>query len=283
MKIRKIGVVGCGQMGGGIVQVCARSGYPVTVSEVNAALLKKGLDGIKASLERGVKGQKLTSQEKDEAMARIKGTVSTADFHDHDLVIEAAVEDLEVKKKIFADLDGVCPPEAILATNTSCLSVAAMAAVTGRPAQVLGLHFFNPAPVMKLLEVVRTDATSQATLATAIAFGRSLGKTLVVVQDSPGFIVNRLVIPQILNAVGMVEAGLATREDIDTAMVLGLNYPMGPLALADLIGLDTVILIADGIYNRLPEPQYKVPGLLRQMVAEKRLGRKTGHGFYDYS
>ncbi len=192
------------------------------------------------------------------------------------------MEDLGIKKKIFAGLDGICPPAAILATNTSCLSVAAMAAATGRPDRVLGLHFFNPPPVMKLLEIVRTDATSAATLETAIAFGSSLGKTIVVVRDSPGFIVNRLMIPQVLNAIGMVEAGLAAKEDIDTGMTLGLNYPMGPLALADLIGLDTVLLIADGIYNRLPEPQYTAPRLLRQMVAEGRLGRKTGQGFYDY-
>jgi 3-hydroxybutyryl-CoA dehydrogenase len=283
MKIGKIGVVGCGQMGGGIVQVCARSGYTVTVSEVNAALLKKGLDNIKASLERSVKAEKLTSREKDEALARIKGTVNAADFADRDLVIEAAVEDLEVKKKVFAELDGICPAATILATNTSCLSVAAMAAATGRPDRVLGLHFFNPPPVMKLLEVVRTDATSAATLEAANTFGRSLGKTIVVVQDSPGFIVNRLVIPQILNAIGMVEDGLAAVADIDTAVTLGLNHPMGPLALADLIGLDTVLLIADGIHDRLPEPQYAAPPLLKHMVAEGRLGRKAGRGFYDYS
>ncbi len=224
----------------------------------------------------------MTQQECDEVMARIKGTISFADFADRDLVIEAAVEDLDMKKQIFTEMDRVCPGTAIFATNTSCLSVAAMAAVTGRPDRVLGIHFFNPVPVMKLLEMVRTDTTSEATMETAADFGRSLGKTIVITRDSPGFIVNRLMIPQVLDAIRLVEAGLATSEDVDTAMTLGLNYPMGPLALADLIGLDTVLFIANGIYDKLKEPQYAVPGLLKEMVAEGRLGRKTRRGFYDY-
>jgi 3-hydroxybutyryl-CoA dehydrogenase len=282
MKIEKIGVVGCGQMGSGIAQVCAQSGYQVLVSEVNDGLLRKGLAAIEASLDRSVQKGKITTQDRQETMARLKGTVGTADFKDRDLVIEAAIEDLDLKKRIFADLDKVCPAGAILATNTSCLSVTAMANVTGRPDRVLGMHFFNPVPVMKLIEMVRTDTTSPSTLETAAEFGRSLGKTIVITKDSAGFIVNRLMIPQVLDAARMLEAGLAGKEDIDTAMTLGLNYPMGPLALADLIGLDTVIFIANGIHEKLKGPQYAVPALLKQMVAEGRLGRKTKRGFYEY-
>ena len=282
MKIEKIGVVGCGQMGSGIAQVCAQSGYSVLVSEVNNELLRKGITAIESSLDRGVQKGKMTPQERGDTMSRLKGAVGTADFKDRDLVIEAAVEDLDLKKRIFAQLDKVCPAEAIIATNTSCLSVTAMAAATGRPDKVLGMHFFNPVPAMKLIEMVRTDATSPATLETAAAFGRSLGKTIVITRDSAGFIVNRLMIPQVLDAARMLEAGLASKEDIDTAMTLGLNYPMGPLALADLIGLDTVIFIANGIHEKLKGPHYVVPALLQKLVAEGRLGRKTKRGFYDY-
>ncbi|OGO43223.1 MAG: 3-hydroxybutyryl-CoA dehydrogenase [Chloroflexi bacterium RBG_16_60_22] len=281
--MRRVGVVGCGLMGGGIAQVCAQSGYAVLVSEINEELLRRGLAGITASLDRAVRKERIGAADRDAAVARIKGTTDTGDFADRDLVIEAAIEDLDIKKRIFGELDKACPENALLATNTSCLSVTEMARATGRPDKVLGLHFFNPVPAMKLLEVIRTAATSQTTLETGKRFGESLGKTLVIVQDTPGFITNRLACPQILNAIRMVESGLATREDIDTAMTLGLNFPMGPLALADFIGLDTVLSIANGIYERLREPQYAAPGLLKEMVAEGRLGRKTGRGFYEYS
>ncbi|HJX13292.1 MAG TPA: 3-hydroxybutyryl-CoA dehydrogenase [Dehalococcoidales bacterium] len=283
MEIRRVGVVGCGLMGGGIAQVCAQSGYAVLVSEINEELLRRGLAGITASLDRAVRKERIGAADRDAAVARIKGTTDTGDFADRDLVIEAAIEDLDIKKRIFGELDKACPENALLATNTSCLSVTEMARATGRPDKVLGLHFFNPVPAMKLLEVIRTAATSQTTLETGKRFGESLGKTLVIVQDTPGFITNRLACPQILNAIRMVESGLATREDIDTAMTLGLNFPMGPLALADFIGLDTVLSIANGIHERLREPQYAAPGLLKEMVAEGRLGRKTGRGFYEYS
>ena len=276
-------MVGCGLMGGGIAQVCAQSGYAVLVSEINEELLRRGLAGITASLDRAVRKERIGAADRDAAVARIKGTTDTGDFADRDLVIEAVIEDLDIKKRIFGELDKACPENALLATNTSCLSVTEMARATGRPDKVLGLHFFNPVPAMKLLEVIRTAATSQTTLETGKRFGESLGKTLVIVQDTPGFITNRLACPQILNAIRMVESGLATREDIDTAMTLGLNFPMGPLALADFIGLDTVLSIANGIYERLREPQYAAPGLLKEMVAEGRLGRKTGRGFYEYS
>ena len=282
MEIKKVGVVGCGQMGGGITQVCAQSGYPVVVSEVTDEFLKKGLASIDASLNRSVQKEKITQRDKDTAMARIQGTTDTRDFGDCDLVIEAAVENIDLKKKIFGELDKACPKHAILATNTSCLSIIDMAVTTKRPDKVLGLHFFNPVPVMKLLEIVRTVATSEETLEASKNFGTSVGKTIVMAQDTPGFIVNRLMVPQLLNAIWMLESGVATREDIDTGMTLGLNHPMGPLALADLVGLDTLLFIANGVYDELRDAQYNAPTLLKKMVAAGWLGRKAGKGFYDY-
>jgi 3-hydroxybutyryl-CoA dehydrogenase len=282
-EISKVGVIGCGQMGSGIAQVCAQSGYSVLVSEISEPLLNKGLAAVGASLDGAVKRGKLAASEKSRVLSRVRGTTDSRDFSDRDLVIEAAVEDLEVKKKVFASLDRICPAHAILATNTSCLSVTEMARATGRPDRVLGLHFFNPVPAMKLLEIVRTGATSEATLEVGKRFGGSLGKTIVVAADTPGFIVNRLMIPQILVAIEMAESGaVANKEDIDTGMTLGLNHPLGPLALADLIGLDTLLSIANGIYDRLKDERYAAPPLLKKMVAEGNLGRKAGKGFYDY-
>jgi 3-hydroxybutyryl-CoA dehydrogenase len=282
MTIKKVGVVGCGQMGGGITQVCAQSGYDVIVSEVNNDALRKGLAAIDGSLARSVQKEKITPADREAALARIRGTVAVEDFGDCDLVIEAATEDLELKKRVFARLDRACPGEAILATNTSCLSIADMAAVTRRPEKVMGLHFMNPVPLMKLLEVVKAAETSEATMETGKRFGLSLGKTIVIAQDAPGFIVNRLMVPQILIAIRMLEKGQATKEDIDTSLALGLNHPMGPLALADLVGLDTIQYIAKSIYQRLKDARYAVPNLLKKMVREGCLGRKTGRGFYDY-
>ena len=282
MEIKKVGVVGCGQMGGGITQVCAQSGYPVVVSEINDELLKKGLASIDSSLSRSVQKEKITQQDKDSTLARIKGTTDTKDFGDCDLVVEAAVENMELKKKIFADLDKVCPQQAILATNTSCLSIIDIAMVTSRPDKVLGLHFMNPVPIMKLLEVVRTIATSDETLETGKTFGKSLGKTIVTARDTPGFIANYLEMPYLLNSMRMMDAGVATKEDIDTTMNLGFNYPMGPLTLCDLIGLDTILFVVDAIYEETKDPQYAAPPILRKMVTAGWLGRKTGKGFYDY-
>ena len=282
MDIKKVGVVGCGQMGGGIAQVCAQAGYQVVVSEVNDELLKKGLTTIDNYLSRSVQKESITQQDKDDTLARIRGTTNTGDFSDCDLVIEAAIENLDLKKKIFGELDKICPEQAMLATNTSCLSIMAMAAATKRLDKVLGLHFFNPVPVMKLIEMVRTTATSEETLNTGRSFGESLGKTIVIAQDSPGFIVNRLMTPQILNAIRILESGVAVKEDIDTGMTLGLNHPLGPLALADLIGLDTLLMIANGIYEELKDEQYAAPVMLKDMVSAGQLGRKTGKGFYDY-
>jgi 3-hydroxybutyryl-CoA dehydrogenase len=283
MEIRKVGVVGCGQMGGGIAQVCAQSGYAVIVSEISDYLLRKGLAAIESSLDRSVQKERITPQERDTAIARIRGTTDTGEFKGCDLVIEAAVEDLDLKKKIFREMDGLCPGITILATNTSSLLISDIAAVTQRKDKVLGMHFFNPVPAMKLVEIVKSAATSDETYDAGKQFCQSLGKTVVTVQDSPGFIVNRLMTTQILGAIHLLESGTATKEDIDTGMTLGLNHPMGPLALADLIGLDTLLGIADNICDKIKDKQYATPAMLKQMVADGRLGRKTGRGFYEYS
>ena len=282
MEIKKVGVVGCGSMGAGITQLCAQSGYQVVVSEINDELLKKGLAFIEKTLARSVEKGKLSHQDKDAITSRIGGTTSTKDFADCGLVIEAAIENLELKKKIFAELDGICPPHAILATNTSCLSIIEMAMVTKRPDKVLGLHFFNPAPIMKLLEIVKTIATSDEVLETSRKFGESLGKTNVIAQDAPGFIVNRLWLPFLLHCIRLYEDGVASREDIDNAIQLGLGYPMGPLTLADMVGIDVVKFVSDALYEQLKDPRYIVPTLVDKMVAAGWLGRKTGKGFYDY-
>ena len=282
MAIKKVGVVGCGAMGAGIAQVCAHSGYQVVISEINDELLSKGLASINSFLTKSVEKGKLSQQDKDALLSRIKGTTNTQDLADCDLVIEAVIENMDLKKKIFTELDKICPGHAILATNTSCLSIIDLATATSRPDKVLGLHFFNPVPLMKLLEIVKTIATSDDTLEIAKDFGKTLGKTAVIAQDAPGFIVNRLMIPFILNAIRMLDAGVATREDIDTGINLGLNHPMGPLTLADLIGLDTLYFMAASIYDEFKDPQYASPPLLSKMVTDGWLGRKTGKGFYDY-
>jgi len=253
------------------------------VSEINDEFLQKGVDRINKSLSRAVSKGKATQEEMDAALARIKGTTKAADFADCDLVIEAAIENMELKKKIFAELDGILRPEAIIGSNTSSLCIAEMASATQRGDKVLGIHFFNPVPVMPLLELVRTILTSDETLAIAQEFGQSVGKTTVVAKDTPGFIVNRLLIPYLLHAVRIYEDGLATREDIDTAIKLGLNHPMGPLTLLDLVGLDTTLFIADAMFEEFKDPRYAAPPLLRRMVLAGHLGRKSGKGFYDYS
>jgi len=281
--IEKVGVIGCGQMGSGITQVCSQAGYQVIVSEINHEFLDKGLSSIDTYLSRSLQRERITQQEKDDILGRIKGTTSMSDLHDCDIVLEAAVEDMKLKKSIFHEIDSICPQHTIFATNTSCLSVTEIAAATQRPDRILGLHFFNPVPVMKLLELIKTAATSEETVKTSKEFGESLDKSVVIVQDSPGFIVNRLMTPQILNAINLLESGIATREDIDTGMTQGLNYPMGPLALADLIGLDTLLYIANGIYEELKDSQYVAPPLLKNMVSAGHLGRKTGKGFYEYN
>ncbi len=283
MEIKKVGVVGCGLMGSGIVEVCARAGYQVVVSEVNHDLLQKGLGRIRDSLAKAVSRGKATQEQMDQALARIQGTLDLADFADCDLVVEAAIDNMAIKKEVFAQLDRILPPHAILASNTSSLCVTEMASVTKRGDKVLGIHFFNPVPVMPLIEFVRTILTSDETMETARQFGASLGKTMVTAKDTPGFIVNRLLIPYLLDAIRIYEEGLASREDIDTAIKLGLSHPLGPLTLLDFIGLDTCLFIADAMFEEYKDPRYAAPPLLRRMVLAGHLGRKTGKGFYDYS
>ena len=282
MEIKKVGVVGGGIMGGGIAQISAQAGYQVVISEINDELLNKGLAGINSILTRSVDKGRISQEDKDATMARIKGTTNTKDFSDCDLVIEAIIENMDLKKKVFAELDKVCPKHAILATNTSCLSVIDMAKATNKPEQVLGMHFFNPVPVMRLLELVKTILTSDETLETARKFGESIGKTVSVSPDIPAFVVDQLANPFLLDAIRMVENGVATAEDIDTGIRLGLNHPMGPLALADLVGLDTILFIANALYDELKDPKFAPPTLLKKMVAAGWLGRKTGKGFYEY-
>jgi len=282
MELTRIGVVGCGLMGSGIVEVCARAEYEVVVREINDELLQKGLARIQASLTKAVARNKATQEQVDQALARIHGTLDLAAFAGCDLVVEAAVENMALKKEIFAALDAILPAHAILASNTSSLCVTEMASATGRGDKVLGIHFFNPVPVMPLIEFVRTILTSDETMDTAHQFGASLGKTMVTAKDTPGFIVNRLLIPYLLDAVRVYEDGLASREDIDAAIKLGLNHPMGPLTLLDFVGLDTTLFIADAMYEEYKDPRYAAPPLLRRMVLAGQLGRKSGKGFYDY-
>jgi len=283
MEIKKVGVLGfTGAMGRGIAQICAQAGYQVVGSSRSEERAAKTVGSIDAALARSVERGRLSQEDKDAAINLIKGTANTKDFSDCDLVIEVAVEDLEVKKKAFAELDAICPKHAILASNTSVLPLVEMAIVTKRPDKVLGLHFFNPASAMKLVEIVRPITVSDETVEICKKFAESVGKTPVVIPDAPGFIVNRLAVPFMLNAMYLLENGGASKEDIDTAAKLGLNHPMGPLELADLIGNDIVLNMADGIYETLQEHRYIAPTLLRRMVAAGWLGQKTGKGFYDY-
>jgi 3-hydroxybutyryl-CoA dehydrogenase len=244
--------------------------------------LKKGLSALESFLNKGVEKGKISQEEKDSALARIKGTTKYDDFGDCDLVVEAVIEEMETKKKIFEELDKICPNHAILASNTSSLSIIDMASVTNRPEKVLGLHFMNPVPLMKLLEIVKSIATSEEVLEICKEFGKSLGKTVIVAKDTPGFIVNYLQYPFRLNAIRMLERGLATKEDIDTAATLALGHPMGPLALQDLVGLDVTYAGALATYEATRDPNFFPPVLMRKMIAAGWLGRKTGKGFYEY-
>jgi len=282
MPIERVGVVGCGLMGAGIAEVCAKSGYTVIVQEVNGDLLQAGMKRITGSMDRAVSKGKLSAADRDAAQARIMGVTQLHDMHQCDLVIEAITEKLDLKRKVFAELDAVTPAHAILASNTSSLAVTEMAAATKRPDRVLGLHFMQPVPVMPLLEMVRTVLTSDETFSTAKAFGESLGKTIVVSKDTPGFIVNLLLIPYLLQAIAELEKGVATKEDFDTAIRLGLNHPMGPFTLLDFVGLDTTLFIADAVFDETKDPRFAAPPLLRRMVSAGWLGRKSGRGFYDY-
>lgn len=283
MSIKKVGVVGCGAMGSGIVEVCALGGFPVTVSEANDDFLQKGLGLINSYFNKSVEKGKMTPEDKLSVMARIKGTTNMGDMSDCDLIIEAVPEKIEMKHSIFSQLDKICPKDTILATNTSALSIIDIAVATNRPDRFLGIHFFNPASIMKLVEIVRSIATSDETVETSKEFSTAIGKTPVVVKDTPGFIVNRLVMPFTLNAIRLLEQGIATREDIDTACKLGLNHPMGPLEMTDFLGNDILYHGSMDMYEKYKDPQFMPPILLQKMIAAGWLGRKTGKGFYDYN
>lgn len=282
MAINTVGVIGCGLMGAGITQVAAQTGYATVVREASDELLRHGLGRIEKFLGSAVKRGKLTEEEKQATLGRITGTTDFTAFRDCDIVIEAVTENMEVKQEVFRTLDGIVPAHAILASNTSSISITALAAVTQRPDQVLGLHFFNPVPIMKLIEMVVGLATGEGTIAVARQFGESLGKQVIVARDTPGFIVNYLLIPYLLDATRLVESETASKEDIDTGMVLGCSHPMGPLTLMDFIGLDTTLYIADVLYDGFRTDRYAAPPLLRKMVAAGYLGRKSGRGFYEY-
>ncbi|MBI1853167.1 MAG: 3-hydroxybutyryl-CoA dehydrogenase [Planctomycetes bacterium] len=283
MGVKSVGVVGCGLMGSGIAQIAASKGFVVTVREVNQPLLDKGLKSIEGFLAKGVEKGKVTREEMTSTLSRLKGTTKLEDLADCDIVIEAITENMDLKKETYRTLDAACKKSTIFASNTSSLSVTEMASVTKRPSQFLGMHFFNPVPLMPLLEMVRALQSSDETIATARAFGEALGKQVIVAKDTPGFIVNLLLVPYLVDCVRVLEAGIATKEDIDKGMVLGCGYPMGPFTLLDFVGLDTTLFIADIMFNEFKDPRYAAPPLLRRMVAAGYLGKKSGRGFYDYS
>jgi 3-hydroxybutyryl-CoA dehydrogenase len=281
MTIEKVGVVGGGLMGSGIAQTIAQAGYDVVMAEVNQELLDKGIARVTGAWTMLTGKGKITEEQAKEYRGRFRGTLDLNDFHDRDLVIEAIIENQDEKKKLFKTLDGILPASALLVSNTSSLPIVEMASVTNRQTQVAGVHFFNPAPVMKLVEVVRTILTSDETVETLKDFARSLGKTPIVAKDSAGFIVNFLLIPYMLAAIRMYEHGMATMEDIDTGMKLGCGYPMGPFELLDYVGLDTTLWAAEAIYNEYSDEAYNPPTLLRRMVQAGRYGKKNGKGFWN--
>ncbi|HYM91701.1 MAG TPA: 3-hydroxybutyryl-CoA dehydrogenase, partial [bacterium] len=278
-----VGVVGCGLMGSGIAEVCARAGRQVIVREVSEDLLRRGIERIEGSMERGVARGKLTGKDRDAARARIRGTLSLGELRVCEIVLEAIVEKMEDKKRLFTELEEICPIGTVFASNTSSLSITEMASVTKRPERFVGLHFFNPVPVMKPVEMIRGLRTAEETLARCRAFCEALGKTVIACKDYPGFIVNLLLVPYLLDAVRALELGVASKEDIDAAVHLGLNHPMGPLTLLDFVGIDTTYYIAEAMYAEFKDARYAAPPLMRKMVLAGYHGRKTGRGFYDYS
>jgi len=275
-------VVGCGLMGSGIAEVAARAGCDTVVREVSQELLDKGMARIRGSLDRAVEKGKLEAAVRDETLGRLRGTTEIADLADRDLVIEAIIENLDEKRQTFAALDAAVQKDGIFASNTSSLKITEMAQFTARPERFLGLHFFNPVPVMKLVEVVRTPLTSDAAFDTVFNWARAAGKEPIAARDNSGFIVNRLLVPYLLDAIRAVEEGVGSPEDIDKGMQLGCGYPMGPLALLDFVGLDTTLYIADIMLAEYKEPRFAPPALLQSMVAQGRLGKKSGRGFYEY-
>jgi len=283
MEIRKVGVVGCGLMGSGIAQVTAMAGFPTVAREVSQTLLDKGLESIEKSLDKFVEKGAITGEQKSQTVARLKPTLRLEDLADCDLVIEAITENLPLKRELFAGLDRLVQPVAVFASNTSSLSITEMMTATRRGPRFLGLHFFNPVPLMKLVEVVKTVVTDPATVDLALAFARKLGKTSILTSDRAGFIVNRLLVPYLLDAVRALEEGFGTIEDIDLGMKLGCNHPMGPLTLLDFVGIDTTYYIAEILFNEYREKRFAPPPLMKRMVLAGLYGRKSGKGFYDHS